>query len=44
MLITHFKRDFKHNIKEKLICYGEKLDSLNFLIKATIKLNNNFTN
>ena len=34
--MTYFRGDFKYNIKEKLIYYREKLDSLNILIKATI--------
>ena len=38
--MAHFKRTFKYNIKEELICYKKKLDSLNILIKAAIKANN----
>lgn len=37
--MAHFKRSLKYNIKEELMRYREELDSLNFLIKAVIKLN-----
>ena len=40
--MIYFKKSLKYNIKEKLICYRKKLDSLNILIEVAIKFNNKF--
>ena len=39
--MTYFRRNFKYNIKKKLIWYRWELDKPNFLIKVVIKFNNN---
>ena len=41
-LIVYLRRDFKYNIKNKIIYNRRKLDNLNSLIKVIIKLNNKF--
>ena len=36
--MAYFRKNFKHNMKNKLMHYGEGLNSPNFLIKVVIKL------
>ena len=40
--MTHFQKGFKYDVKQKLIYYEKKLNSLNTLIEVVIKLNNKF--